>query len=68
MPGLDGVEATKLIRKNINQSLPIIALTASAMKEDQERCLNAGMNDYLIKPIEIMTLKEKILRYALKKK
>lgn len=64
MPVLGGIEATKFIRKNINKELPIIALTAGALKEDQENCLNAGMNDFLTKPINMAILKEKIALYS----
>lgn len=52
MPIMDGIEATKQIRKSINTSIPIIALTANAVKGEQEKCINAGMNDYLSKPFE----------------
>jgi CheY-like chemotaxis protein len=61
MPLLGGDEATVIIRSEISKSLPIIALTAAALKEDQERCLKSGMNDYLTKPIDVRKLKEKIL-------
>ncbi len=54
MPEMDGYTAMREIRKNPGwQKLPIIAVTAKAMKDDQDRCLAAGANDYLAKPIEL---------------
>jgi signal transduction histidine kinase len=52
MPGLDGLEATRLIRKDPRwKGLPIVAMTAHAMTGDKERCLEAGMNGYISKPV-----------------
>ena len=53
MPEMDGIEATTVIRNNPDyQDLPIIAMTAHAMAGDRERFLEAGMNDYVSKPID----------------
>ncbi|MEL0038854.1 MAG: response regulator, partial [Halieaceae bacterium] len=52
MPVMDGVTATEAIRKNPQHTMPIIAMTANVMAEDVERCLAAGMNDHISKPID----------------
>ncbi|RYP90736.1 hypothetical protein DL770_003131 [Monosporascus sp. CRB-9-2] len=67
MPVLDGYEATKLIRKDeIDEvrKVLVIAMTASAIQGDRERCLAAGMNDYLAKPVKADLLKKKLDTYT----
>ena len=65
MPGIDGLQASRLIRKTeLNKGTPIIAVTAHAFKEEQERLLAAGMEDYLPKPIEYATLINLIKRWC----
>jgi len=66
MPVMDGYEATRLIRQN-NQKIPIVALTANAMKEDVEKTAAVGMNDHLNKPIDVEKLYEVLLKYVSKK-
>jgi CheY-like chemotaxis protein len=67
MPEMDGLETTQYIRKQeLDLRLPqlaIVAMTANATDDDQNRCSNAGMNDYISKPIQIDKLKNILQRY-----
>ena len=69
MPGLDGLAATRRIRalEGPKAGVPIIAVTANALKGDDVRCLEAGMNGYLAKPIEPARLAEALRKFALPK-
>ncbi len=66
MPEMDGLQATKIIRKELNRTnLPkIIAMTANSMIGDREMCLDAGMDDYLTKPIRIDELESKLIKWG----
>ncbi|MEW5909150.1 MAG: response regulator, partial [Thermodesulfobacteriota bacterium] len=68
MPEMDGFEATKSIRSLssnlLNRDVPIIAMTAHAFKEDRDQCLNAGMNDYIAKPINPKSLTAMISKWS----
>ena len=65
MPEIDGYEATQLIRKSWSANkLPIIAVTAQAMTGDREKCLAAGANGYISKPIDIELLVQMIMEVA----
>jgi CheY-like chemotaxis protein/HPt (histidine-containing phosphotransfer) domain-containing protein len=66
MPDLDGYEATTEIRRlqGASPRVPIIAVTASAMKSDKQRCLAAGMDDYLPKPLTLKALASMLERWA----
>jgi signal transduction histidine kinase/CheY-like chemotaxis protein len=64
MPGMDGFEtATEIRRREGDRRTPIIALTASSADEDQARCLAAGMDDFLSKPVEIETMERILSRW-----
>jgi signal transduction histidine kinase/ligand-binding sensor domain-containing protein/CheY-like chemotaxis protein len=60
MPEMDGLEATRLIRNSYGRNLYISAMTANAMSEDRNNCLQAGMDNYISKPIDLEALKAKL--------
>jgi PAS domain S-box-containing protein len=65
MPVMDGVTATRLIRESRSaETLPIVAMTANAMQADRDRCMNAGMNDFVTKPIDPEALWQVLLTWV----
>ncbi|XPV75710.1 MAG: response regulator [Desulfovibrio sp.] len=64
MPEMDGLEATRRIRKMDDKNPVIIALTANAMKQDKERCLEVGMDDYMVKPVDITNMAAVLQKWA----
>jgi signal transduction histidine kinase/DNA-binding response OmpR family regulator len=64
MPEMDGLEATRLIRRHVDaRTLPIIAMTAHAMEQERQMCLDAGMNDHLTKPVDPKNLTRTLGRW-----
>jgi CheY-like chemotaxis protein len=63
MPGMDGPAATRAIRAGGDRT-PIVALTANAFAEDRQACLEAGMNDHLVKPLEAEALRASLARWT----
>ena len=67
MPEMDGYEATRCIRQEgsnvLNPRIPIIALTAATMQGDREKCIQAGMSDFIAKPVHKRELSEMLARW-----
>jgi CheY-like chemotaxis protein len=64
MPLMDGLQATRLIRQQAhNAAVPIIAMTANAFVEDRQKCIEAGMNDFIAKPFEARNLCGAVLKW-----
>ena len=69
MPVMDGITATKLIRKTAPEmQVPIVAMTADAMEENKQLCLEAGMNDFISKPIAFSAVQDMINKYIVQSK
>lgn len=64
MPDMDGLETTRFIRSNMQDQPVIIAMTANAMPEDRQACMDAGMNDYLSKPMKLSDLMEMLEKWG----
>lgn len=66
MPDLDGLETTRLIRsqEKPGEHLPVIAMTANAMEGDRESCINAGMDDFISKPVITSDLRNILARWV----
>jgi CheY-like chemotaxis protein len=65
MPEINSIEATKIIRKDIDKTLPIIALTAGVMPEDRKQAEEAGMTDFLPKPVDVDQLEVTLQTYCI---
>ena len=66
IPGMDGLETTAKFKQNSRlEHIPIIALTANAMKGDKERCLAAGCDGYMQKPVGVSDLRREVQRYEI---
>ncbi|MEN8222839.1 MAG: response regulator [Acidobacteriota bacterium] len=68
MPGKDGVEVTREIRRTSNKNIPVIALTANAMKGDREKYIDLGLDDYLSKPIKKRVLVNTVIKWIIESK
>ena len=70
MPGMDGFEATRVIRamNGHGSRVPIVAMTAASLTSARQQCLESGMNDFLVKPVKLDTLRAMIERWARQKR
>jgi CheY-like chemotaxis protein len=68
LPRMDGIEATRIIKNMLNyKKVPVIALTAYALRGDKERFLAAGLDDYISKPLDISDFIKKLEKYSIYK-
>jgi two-component system cell cycle response regulator DivK len=67
IPGMDGLETTVKLKQNPRLNhIPVVALTANAMKGDKERCLAAGCDGYMQKPVGVADLRREIQQYSMR--
>ncbi|MFH0753308.1 MAG: response regulator [Candidatus Omnitrophota bacterium] len=66
MPEMNGVEATQIIREELSQQLPIVAITSSVMKTTRETCFEVGMNDFVVKPVSAEIVEAMINTFVFK--
>ncbi|MEJ7747568.1 MAG: response regulator, partial [Luteimonas sp.] len=66
MPVMDGFTATRLIRTELHLTLPVIAMTAGVMMEERQRCIDAGMDDFIGKPVEVDQMLATVARHVLR--
>jgi len=64
MPEMDGLEATRMIRRCVEAQPVILAMTANAMQGDRDKCLQAGMDDYISKPLELAELIAQLKKWS----
>jgi two-component system, sensor histidine kinase len=64
MPVMSGLDATRIIKEEMNTQVPVIALTAGALQEEKQKCYEAGMDDIILKPINPEELREKLLKWG----
>ena len=65
MDGFDTTQHIRALKTEHSSSIPIIAMTANAFNEDIEKCLNAGMNDHVAKPIDVSALLSVLLKWGM---
>jgi PAS domain S-box-containing protein len=63
MPEMDGFEATRLIRQELGLTMPVLAMTAGVLQSEQERCISAGMDDFIAKPVDVEHMLDTISRH-----
>ncbi len=63
LPGMNGIDVTRFIRREMKSSVPVIGLTAAALDDDREKAMSAGMSDYMVKPVNAQDIDEMLLKW-----